>query len=208
MLRHSLVAAALSLAPAEARADLGVGPFVPHPPTVVGVGLLVTVAIGSEPALGVGLEANYLSFDTEISTDLNKGDWSKGAYGRAELTIPFSATRNHMRYSLGLMTLRGATYSYDQQPRGGGKSFGYFTSARFGLFYRESAGEIRRTWGPEFEASVGSGGSLIGFVGGRLGAPMSDLFFPGPKSHGADCGVTLGSLLLIPVSGTRPGTMY
>jgi hypothetical protein len=208
MLRSSLLVASLLVIPAAASADIADGPIVRHPPSVVGVGIVVTFTIGREPALGVGLEGSYLSLDTEIGSELRKDAWGRGAYGRAELTIPFDATRNHMRYSLGLLTLRGATYSYDETPRGGGKSVGYFTGARFGLFYRESAGEVRQSWGPEIEPSIGSGAYLVGYLGARLGAPLGDLLFPGAKSHGADYGITLGSALLIPVSGTTPGTVY
>jgi hypothetical protein len=207
MLRAS-VFAALLLVPTAAHADLGFGPYVSDPPSVVGVGIVIGFTIGSEPALGVGLEGTYLSFDREIDSQLRKGAWARGAYARAELTIPFDATRNHMRYSLGLMSLRGATYSYDERPSGAGKSFGYFTSSRFGLFYRESAGTVRQSWGPEAEASLGSGGILLGFVGARLAAPVSDWLVPGAKSHGAEYGVTLGSAALITVAGTSPGTVY
>ena len=198
-------------APAVASAKTGLDfVYTPHPPDVLAVGLVVSAVLGSEPAIGVGLQADYLSFDTEIGSEIGAGARGRGAYGRVQIYIPFAGTRAHMHYALGLVSLRGASHVYDESPRGGSKSIGYFYGARFGLTYRASASALRQTWGPEIEPFIGAGGEggAWFWTGARFAPPLSDVIAPGSRSHGWELGPNVGLMIPATIAGTQPGTQY
>ena len=181
--------------------------YEPHPPDVLAVGLVASGVFGSAPAIGIGVQADYLSFDNEIRTEIGRNARARGAYGRVQIYIPFDRTHIHMHYAIGIVSLLGGERRSDEN-KGGATIHSYFYGARFGIAYRASASELRQTWGPEVEPFIGSSnreGTWF-WMGARFAPPLSDVVMPGGRSHGWELGPNVGMMAPIAVSGTHPGT--
>jgi hypothetical protein len=196
-LTSAAVFAAVFAAPV-AGADVGLGPSNPKPTKVFAPGIVASIVFGDEPAFAVGLDGQYIAFDTAVSS-MGKDVFGRGLYAQSQLYLPFGAAPMHLRHSVGVHALHGVEIR--EQSREGA-----WTQFRFGGAFRHAAGDVAASYGPEAQPVVGAGEYALVWLGLRFTPPVERALST-RKSHGWETALSLGFSLPFGVGGWPYGAV-
>ena len=187
------------LAAPSAGADVGLGPSTPRPTRIFAPGIVASIVLGEEPAFAIGLDGQYVAFDSEVSS-MRKDVFGRGVYAQSQLSVPFGAPPLHLRHSLGVHALHGVEIRESS-------SEGAWTQFRFGAAFRHAAGDVAASYGPEAQPIVGAGEYALVWLGLRFTPPVERAVHPTRKSHGWETALSLGFSLPISVGGWPYGAV-
>lgn len=201
-MRHPFLplAAILLLAAPSAHADVGLGPSTLRPTKVFAPGIVASFVFGEEPALAIGLDGQYIAFDSAVGT-IRKDTVGRGFYAQSQLYMPFDPTPLHLRHSAGVHAFHGVAIRE-------GSNDGAWTQLRFGAAYRHAAGDVAASYGPEVQPVFGGGEFALFWLGLRFTPPVERIVEGKRKSHGWEGALSVGFSLPLDVGGAKYGAVY